>query len=154
MVLLTGDSSKNAEMIAREAGITEFTGELLPEGKVERIRDYRDRVGSTVMVGDGINDAAALASASVGVAMGARGAGISVEASDIVLLVDDVTRVTDGIALGQRMVQVARQGIYFGLGASIVLMAIAAGGFVLPAVGAILQEIIDVLVILNALRVG
>jgi heavy metal translocating P-type ATPase len=153
VVLLTGDSSANAETIAREAHIAEFTGDLLPEGKVERIRAFRDRVGSTVMVGDGINDAAALASASVGVAMGARGAGISVEAADIVLLVDDVTRVTDGIALGQRMVRVARQGIYFGLGASMVLMAIAAGGLVLPALGAILQEVIDVFVILNALRV-
>lgn len=153
VVLLTGDSSANAQAIAAEAHITEFTGELLPEGKVERIRAFRDQVGSTVMVGDGINDAAALASASVGVAMGARGAGISVEAADIVLLVDDVTRVPEGIALGQRMVGVARQGIYFGLGASLVLMAIAAGGFILPALGAIMQEVIDVLVIVNALRV-
>ena len=153
VVLLTGDSAANAQTIAEQAHITEFTGELLPEGKVERIRAYRDQVGSTVMVGDGINDAAALASASVGVAMGARGAGISVEAADIVLLVDDVTRVPEGIALGQTMVRVARQGIYFGLGASLVLMAIAAEGFVLPALGAILQEVIDVLVILNALRV-
>jgi len=153
VVLLTGDSSANAKVTAEEAHITEFIGDLLPEGKVERIRDYRDRLGSTVMVGDGINDAAALASASVGVAMGARGSGISVDAADIVLLVDDVTRVPDGIELGQRMVLVARQGIYLGLGASIVLMAVAAGGFVLPALGAILQEIIDVLVILNALRV-
>ncbi|MCI4352997.1 MAG: heavy metal translocating P-type ATPase [Thermoplasmata archaeon] len=153
VVLLTGDSVANATEIAGQAHITEFTGELLPEGKVERIRGYRDRVGSTVMVGDGINDAAALASASVGVAMGARGAGISVEAADIVLLVDDITRIPEGIALGQRMVLVARQGIYFGLGASLVLMGIAAGGSVLPALGAILQEIIDVLVILNALRV-
>lgn len=153
VVLLSGDSSANAATIARAAHISEFSGDLLPEGKVERIREYRERVGSTVMVGDGINDAAALASASVGIAMGARGVGISVEAADIVLLVDDVTRVPDGIALGQRMVAVARQGIYFGLGASVVLMIIAAGGFVLPAVGALLQEVIDVLVILNALRV-
>ncbi|HXQ94768.1 MAG TPA: heavy metal translocating P-type ATPase [Thermoplasmata archaeon] len=153
VALLTGDNQANAEGMAREAGITEFAGELLPEGKVEKIRDYRARFGTTVMVGDGINDAAALASASVGVAMGARGAGISAESADIVLLVDDIDRVVDGIALSQRMVRVARRGIVLGLGASLVLMAIAAGGFVLPAVGAVLQEVVDGLVILNAMQV-
>jgi len=153
VALLTGDSQANAEGMAREAGITEFAGELLPEGKVERIRDYRARFGTTDMVGDGINDAAALASASVGVAMGAHGAGISAESADIVLLVDDVDRVVDGIALSQRMVRIARRGIILGLGASLVLMAIAAGGFVLPAVGAVLQEVVDGLVILNAMQV-
>jgi heavy metal translocating P-type ATPase len=153
VVLLTGDNAANARTIAQEAHISEFVGDLLPEGKLERIREYRARRGSTVMVGDGINDAAALASASVGVAMGARGSGISVEAADIVLVVDDVTRVPEAIALGHRLVRIARQGIYVGLGISIVLMALAAGGLVLPAVGAILQEVIDVIVILNALRV-
>lgn len=153
VVLLTGDNAANAAETAREAHIPEFEGDLLPEGKVERIRESRKRYGPTVMVGDGINDAAALASASVGVAMGAHGTGISVEAADLVLLVDDVTRVADGIELGQRMVRIARQGIVVGLCASLILMAIAAGGFVLPALGATLQEAIDVTVILNALRV-
>ncbi|EQD61825.1 conserved hypothetical protein, membrane or secreted, partial [mine drainage metagenome] len=101
----------------------------------------------------GVNDAAALAAASVGVAMGARGAGISAEAADVVLLVDDVTKVVEGITVGQRMVGIARQGIVLGLGASVALMAIAASGFIAPAIGATLQEGIDVAVILNALRV-
>jgi heavy metal translocating P-type ATPase len=153
VALLTGDTSANAESTARLAHIGEFAGDLMPEGKVARIREYRERYGSTVMVGDGINDAAALASASVGVAMGAGGSGISAEAADMVLLVDDVTRVADGIALGQRMVRIARQGIFFGLGTSLVLMAIAARGLVLPAIGATLQELLDVVVIANALRV-
>ena len=151
--MITGDSRSNAAEIARLTGISEWSAELTPQGKVERVRGYRHEFGSVVMVGDGVNDAAALAAASVGVAMGARGAGISTEAADIVLLVDDVTRVADGIELGQRMVGIARQGILFGLGASAVLMAIAAVGGILPAVGAVLQEAIDVAVIFNALRV-
>ena len=151
--LLTGDSLANATAIARQAGIPSVHAELRPEEKVALVRQYREQGGRVVMVGDGINDAAALAAASVGVAMGARGAGISTEAADIVLLVDDVTRVPEAVALGQRMLRIARQGIWFGLGASILLMGLAALGHVLPAIGAVLQEAVDVSVILNALRV-
>ena len=153
VVLLTGDSEANAREVAEGVGIREWKAELLPEQKVDHVRAYRNRYGSTVMVGDGINDAAALAAASVGVAMGARGAAISAEAADVVLLVDDVTRVVEGVSLGQRMVRIARQGILFGLGASLILMTIAAAGHILPAFGAVLQELIDVAVIFNALRV-
>ncbi len=151
--LLTGDSRENAEDVARQAGIPNVDAELLPEAKVERVGEVRRRFGSTVMVGDGINDAAALASASVGVAMGAHGSGISAEAADVVLLVDDVGRVADGISLGQGMLRIARQGILFGLGTSLVLMGIASFGFIAPAVGAVIQEVLDVVVIFNALRV-
>lgn len=151
--LLTGDNRENAEEVARRAGIGTVGADLLPEQKVERVGEFRRRYGSTVMVGDGINDAAALASASVGIAMGAHGAGISAEAADAVLMVDDVSRVVDGIALGQRMLHVARQGILFGLGASLVLMGIASFGYIAPADGAIIQEVLDVAVIFNALRV-
>jgi heavy metal translocating P-type ATPase len=153
VAMLTGDARANAEEIARQGGIPEVFAELSPEGKVERVRAFRHERGSTVMVGDGINDAAALASASVGVALGARGAGISTEAADVVLLVDDVTRVADAVGLGQRMLRIARQGIWVGLGASAVLMVLAALGGIVPALGAVLQEVIDVAVILNALRV-
>ncbi len=154
VVLLSGDSQANVETIARQARIWEFHGELLPEQKLARIQEYRKEKGTTVMVGDGINDAAALASASVGIALGAQGAGITAEAADAVLLEDDPARVADLIDLGKRMNRVAREGIFAGLGASLVLMGIAAFGGIIPAEGALLQEVIDLLVIVNALRMS
>lgn len=151
--MLTGDHRDNANAIAKEAGLESVDAELLPEQKVERVGDARRRYGTVVMVGDGINDAAALAAASVGVALGSGAAGVSAEAADVVVLVDDVGRLADGVELGQRMLRIAQQGIVFGLGASIVLMVLASFGTIPPAVGALLQEAIDGAVIFNALRV-
>jgi len=151
-VMLTGDNKVNAEIIAREAGVGRVVANLLPAQKVEEVRKLTQQFGRTIMVGDGINDAPALATATVGVAMGAHGTGISSEAADIVLLVDDVTKVADGISIGQRMLRVAKESIFFGLGASFVLMAIASLGYIQPAIGAVLQEVVDITVILNALR--
>ena len=151
-VMLTGDNGTNASVIGREAGIERVEADLLPEQKAREVRRLTDEYGPSVMVGDGINDAPALATATVGVAMGAHGTGISAEAADVVLLVDDVTKVGDGVAIGQRMLRVAKQSIYFGMGGSFVLMAIASLGYIEPAVGAMLQEGLDVAVILNALR--
>ncbi|MDA4112250.1 MAG: heavy metal translocating P-type ATPase [Thaumarchaeota archaeon] len=151
-VLLTGDNTENALSIARQAGINNVEANLLPEEKVAIIRKLSERFKTTVMVGDGINDAPALAAATVGVAMGAHGTGISAEAADIVLLVDDVTKVADAIQIGQRMLKIAKQGIYVGLGLSFVFMAIASFGLIPPAIGAMLQEAIDASVVLNALR--
>jgi heavy metal translocating P-type ATPase len=151
-VMLTGDNKVNAETIAREAGIDRVEANLLPAQKVEEVRRLTQQFSRTIMVGDGINDAPALATATVGVAMGAHGTGISSEAADIVLLVDDVTKVADAISIGQRMLRVAKESIFFGLGASFVLMAIASLGYIPPAIGALLQEVVDITVILNALR--
>ncbi len=151
-VMLTGDNAVNAGTIAREAGIERVEANLLPEQKVNEVRRLTAQFRSSIMVGDGINDAPALATATVGVAMGAHGTGISAEAADVVLLVDDVTKVGDGIMIGQRMLHVAKQSIFFGMGGSFVLMGIASFGYIQPAIGAIMQEVLDVVVILNALR--
>lgn len=151
-VMLTGDNAANAAAIGVQAGIAQVEAGLLPEDKVRHLVALKERYGPVVMVGDGINDAPALATATVGVAMGARGTGISAEAADIVLLVDDVAKVGEAVAIGQRMLRIAKQSIYVGLGLSFVCMVVASFGLIPPAIGALIQEAIDVAVILNALR--
>ena len=152
ITMLTGDGKRNAAVIAKQAGIQSFQSDLMPEQKVEAVKKIGRIYSPIMMVGDGINDAPALATATVGIAMGAYGTAISAEAADIVLLVDDLTKVADAISIGQRMLKIAHQSIWIGIGLSFVLMIFAANGLIIPAVGAILQEIIDVTVILNALR--
>jgi len=151
-MMLTGDSQRNAEFIAKKAGIHNVKASLLPEQKVEVIKKLKSLYKNVIMVGDGINDAPALATATVGIAMGAHGTAISAEAAEIVLLVDDVTKVGDAVAIGQRMLRIAKQSILIGMGLSFCLMVVAALGHIEPAIGALLQEIIDAAVILNALR--
>ncbi len=151
-VMLTGDNMQHARTISKQAGIDQVEANLLPEDKLRLIKALNEQHGSVAMVGDGINDAPALAAATVGVAMGAHGTGISAEAADVVLLVDDVTKVADAVEAGQRMVRIAKQSIYIGLGVSFGLMVIASFGLIAPPIGALLQEALDVGVILNALR--
>jgi len=151
-VLLTGDSFINAKNIAIQAGITSFAAELVPEQKVEEIKKLRQDFDAVIMVGDGINDAPALAASTIGIAMGARGTAISAEAADVVLLVDNVSKVANTIEIGKRTISVAKQSIFVGLGCSFVLMGIATLGYLPPAIGALLQEALDISVILNALR--
>lgn len=152
IAMITGDSVKNARAIAHQAGIKKYEAQLLPEQKVGIVRQFRDQYKHVMMVGDGINDAPALATATVGIAMGAHGTAISAESADIVLLVDDISKVADAISIGKHMLRIAKQSILVGIGLSLLLMVIAVFGYIPPAVGAMLQEIIDVAVILNALR--
>ncbi len=152
LVLLSGDHEANVAPVARALGIDEARGDLLPEDKVEAVKALEREGHRVMMVGDGTNDAPALSSATVGVALAAHGGGISAEASDIVLLADDVTRVADAVEIGQRAVRIARQSIGAGLALSAIAMVFAAFGYIAPTLGAFIQEGIDVAVILNALR--
>jgi P-type E1-E2 ATPase len=151
-MLLTGDREATAQAVAAEAGITEVYANLLPADKVAIVASLVDDGHRVVMVGDGTNDAPALSRATVGVALAAHGGGISAEAADVVVLADDLHRVTEAIKISRRTLRIARQSINVGLGLSLVAMGFAALGAIPPIAGALLQEAIDVAVILNALR--
>ena len=151
-VLLTGDSRAVAEHVAAATGIADVHAEATPEAKAAVIGDLRRAGEVVVMVGDGLNDAPALAAADVGVALGATGSTISSEAAGAVVLVDDLGRVAEAIGIGRDTLAVARTGIFVGMGLSAVLMVIAAFGGIAPLQGALAQEVIDVAAILNGLR--
>ena len=151
VVLVTGDHPEVAEMVGAGIGADLVLAERSPEEKVEAVLAERTR-GLTLMVGDGVNDAPALAAADVGVAMGARGATASAEAADVVLTVDRLDRLAEALAIARRSRAIAVQSVAAGMGLSLVAMLFAAAGYLPPVAGAILQEAIDVAVILNALR--
>ncbi|MFJ8113317.1 heavy metal translocating P-type ATPase [Streptomyces sp. NPDC096132] len=151
LLMLTGDRAEPAQEVAAVLGLDDVRAELSPAGKVAVVRAERERA-VTVMVGDGVNDAPALAVADIGVAMGAHGSTASSEAADIVLTTDRVDRLADAVSIAVRARRIAVQSALGGMLMSLTAMAAAAFGLLPPAVGALLQEGIDVAVILNALR--
>lgn len=153
-LLLSGDRQANATAVAHGVGIAEALGDLSPGDKVREITRLVSAGERVLMVGDGTNDAPAMAAATVGLALATGGAGVTAETADAVMLVDDVSRVADAVAIGQHTMRVARQSVAWGLGLSGAAMLVAAAGALPPAVGALAQEAIDVAVILNALRAG
>ena len=151
VVMVTGDHADVAETVGAVIGVDEVLAERTPADKLDAIAVER-RWGPTIMVGDGLNDAPALAAADVGVALGARGASASSAAADVVIAVDRLDRLGDGVAIARRTQMIAVQSVVAGVGLSLGAMAFAAAGLLAPAWGALLQEVIDVAVILNALR--
>ena len=151
ILLATGDRRAVAEAVTEGLGLDAVRADLTPDQKVLLVLTERKN-GPVMMVGDGVNDAPALAAADIGVAMGARGAAASAEAADVVLLVDHLDRLLPGIEIAQRSRRIALESVAAGIGLSVAGMIAAALGYLTPVQGALLQEVIDVAVILNALR--
>ncbi|MFF2482395.1 heavy metal translocating P-type ATPase [Paenibacillus sp. NPDC058071] len=152
VAMLTGDQARTAQAIAQELGIEHVYANLLPEDKVNRVKELKETFGYVAMVGDGVNDAPALAAATVGIAMGAAGSDAALDTADLVLLNDDTTKIADSIALGKRTAAIIRQNISFAL--AVILLLIAANfiqGISLP-IGVVGHEGSTLLVILNGLR--
>ena len=154
IAMVSGDRRSAAERVGRELGVDRVYAEQSPQDKLEIVRSMRDRTDlrPVIMVGDGVNDAPALALADLGIAMGAAGATVSSETADAVITVDRIDRVADAVHAGRRAVFIARQSVLAGMGLSVGAMGFAAAGYLPPIAGALLQEAIDLAVILNALR--
>jgi heavy metal translocating P-type ATPase len=154
VAMISGDRRSVAERVGRAVGVDRVYAEQSPSEKLDVVR----RIGSdpalrpVIMVGDGVNDAPALAIADVGIAMGAAGATVSSETADAVITVDRIDRVADAVHVGRRALHIARQSVLAGMGLSFAAMGVAAAGYLPPLAGALFQEVIDLAVILNALR--
>lgn len=149
-VMLTGDSATTAHHIASALGISDVRSGLLPADKVAAVQQLAPR--PVMMVGDGVNDAPVLSAADVGVAMGASGATAASESADVVILVDDIARVPEAVRISKRTIAIALQSIWLGIAISIGLMLIAAFGVIPAVIGALLQEFVDLVTIVNSLR--
>ena len=151
IVLATGDRHEVAHFFSSGLSLDLVRSELTPDQKILVVLSERKN-GPVMMIGDGVNDAPALAAADIGMAMGAKGAAASAEAADVVLLVDQLDRVLPAMRIAQRSRFIALQSVVAGMGLSILAMVAAALGYIVPVEGALLQELIDVAVIFNALR--
>jgi heavy metal translocating P-type ATPase len=151
IVMVTGDRAAAAQAIGAALDLDAVLADRVPSDKVDAVRSEQ-RLHPTIMVGDGINDAPALACADVGIALGARGASASSQAADVVILADRLDRVGEAIEVAQRARRIAVESIVAGMGLSFLAMAAATLGWLAPVPAALVQEVIDVAVILNALR--
>ncbi|MDO4669941.1 MAG: heavy metal translocating P-type ATPase [Aerococcus sp.] len=151
-VMLTGDKQAIAQNIADEVGIDRLQAELLPEEKIAFLDQLEGNYRPAVMVGDGVNDAPALARADVGIAMGANGATAASDSADAVILRDDLSLVNDALAIAKDTMSTARQSVWIGIAICTALMLIAATGVIPTLIGAMFQEVVDLVSILWSLR--
>ena len=150
MLMVTGDNKSVAKSVAKAVGIKDYTAEALPGDKIRAIENEKD--GPVVFVGDGVNDAPVLTASDLGIALGARGSTAASESADIVIMTDDLSQVAKGKEIAKRTFFIAQQSILVGIGLSVILMVIFATGKFKPIYGAAIQEVVDVVVIFNALR--
>jgi P-type E1-E2 ATPase len=149
-LMVTGDNQATAQAIAKQLGITHVHAEALPGDKLHILDEVKER--PLAFVGDGVNDAPILTAADIGIALGARGSTAASESADMVIMLDDISRVAIAVTVAKRTFQIARQSILVGIGLSVFLMVVYATGKFSPLSGAIVQELVDVFVIFNALR--
>ena len=149
-VMITGDNQVVAEKVAKELGIKTVYAETLPGEKLHALEDIKDR--PAIFVGDGVNDAPVLTGSDIGIALGARGSTAASESADLVIMTDDLGQVATAIQIAKKTFKIAKQSILVGIGLSLVLMVIFSTGKFKPIYGAVLQEVVDVVVIFNALR--
>ena len=153
--MLTGDNERVGEAVARRIGIDECHAGLLPEDKVAMVERLMDRYGLVVMVGDGVNDAPALARADVGVAMGAIGSDVAIDAADIVVMEDDISRVAYLVALSEKTISIVRQNVATALVVKLSIAALAIPGLVTLWMAVAFGDMgLSLAVIANALRIG
>ena len=152
IVMLSGDNTRTANAIAKQAGIDEVQGDLLPEQKIEQVRKLAANFGSVGMIGDGVNDAPALAAANVGIAMGAAGTDTAIETADVALMRDDLLMVPEAIRLGRRTLGVIRFNIAFAVGIKAVFLVLALLGHTTLWLAVLADTGATILVIFNALR--
>ena len=153
IMMLTGDHKNIADQIAHAAGINndEVRADLLPKQKIEAIKNVPKDLRPVVMIGDGVNDAPSLTAADVGIAMGAKGATAASESADAVIMVNDISKVNDAVAIGKHTMKVANIDVLTAISIVIILEIIAATGIIPAFLGAILQEVVDLITICLAL---
>lgn len=149
-IMVTGDNQATARIIAKQLGISHVHADALPADKLHILEEVKHR--PLAFVGDGVNDAPILTAADLGIALGARGSAAASESADVVIMLDDLGRVAEATSIAKRTFKIARQSILVGIGLSLLLMAVFATGKFPPLAGAIVQEVVDVVVIVNALR--
>jgi heavy metal translocating P-type ATPase len=151
--LVTGDNDVRAKEISEKLGFTDVYSECLPEHKLDIVKSYQNVKEKVIMVGDGINDAPALAQADAGIALGSHGSSAATDAASGVIVQDNINRMYDLVYISNKTMKIAMQSIFVGIGLSFIAMVFASLGYIKPTIGALIQEAIDVAVILNALRV-
>ena len=153
LALLTGDNERVARRIARLAGLSEYHADLLPDGKVEHLKAMQNEGRRVIMLGDGINDAPALATADVGIAMGRIGTDITAEAADIVFMNDDIHLLPDAVRMGRRTLHIIHQNLwYFAVFLNLAGIVVASLGYLSPVMAAVVHQVGSLMVILNSLR--
>jgi Cd2+/Zn2+-exporting ATPase len=151
-IMLTGDNARSASAIAAEIGLTEFRADLMPEDKLTAIRELVKQYGQVAMIGDGVNDAPALANATVGIAMGGAGTDVALETADVALMGDDLSKLPFAVGLGRATRAIIVQNLFISLGVIALLIITSLTGIVSIGIAIFFHEGSTLVVVANALR--